>query len=82
MKWKKRYNIEEMGIAGEGGVVNETTLNSWQERVRDMYLKICGIWTRLASSGKHFQKEIFLKREKDAEKEEKSKGTVHMGILC
>lgn len=46
-----------------------------------MYLKMCGIWTRLASSGKHFQKEIFLKREKDAEKEEKNKRTVHMRIL-
>lgn len=75
------YEMEEKVWNGEGGDINEATLNSWQERVRDMYLKMCGIWTRLASSGKHFQKEIFLKREKDAEKEEKNKRTVHMRIL-
>ena len=35
-KWKKRYNFKEMRVAGEDGAVNEVTLDSWQERVKEL----------------------------------------------
>ena len=31
-KWKKRYNISEMKVAGEEGDVSQETLSSWDER--------------------------------------------------
>ena len=30
-KWKKRYNISEMKVAGEEGDVSQETLSSWDE---------------------------------------------------
>ncbi|CAB4019426.1 tigger transposable element-derived 6-like, partial [Paramuricea clavata] len=35
-KWRKRYNIKEMRVAGEDGDVNEVTLDSCQERVKEL----------------------------------------------
>ena len=35
-KWKKRFNIKEMRVAGEDGDVNEVTLDSWQEHVKEL----------------------------------------------
>ena len=35
-KWKRRYNIKEMRLAGEDGDVDETTLESWQERAKEL----------------------------------------------
>lgn len=34
-KWKKRYNISEMKVAGEEGDVSQETLSSW-ERSREL----------------------------------------------
>ena len=35
-KWKKRYNITQMNVAGEEGDVNEETMTSWAERAREL----------------------------------------------
>lgn len=35
-KWKKRYNIVNMNVAGEEGDVNEEVVNSWEERAREL----------------------------------------------
>ena len=35
-KWKKRYNIKEMSVAGEDGDDNSVTLESWQERAKEL----------------------------------------------
>ena len=34
-RWKKRYNITQMNVAGEEGDVNEETMTSWAERARE-----------------------------------------------
>ena len=36
IKWKKRYNISEMKVAGEEGDVSQQTLSSWDERSREL----------------------------------------------
>lgn len=35
-KWKRRHNITEMSIAGEEGDVSAETVESWQERVKEI----------------------------------------------
>ena len=35
-KWKKRYNISEMKVAGEEGDVSQETLSSWDEHSREL----------------------------------------------
>ena len=35
-RWKKRYNITQMNVAGEEGDVNEETMTSWAERAREL----------------------------------------------
>ena len=35
-RWKKRYNICEMNVAGEEGDVSQATLDSWSERAREL----------------------------------------------
>ena len=35
-KWKQRYNICQMNIAGEEGDVSEEVLESWNERLREL----------------------------------------------
>ena len=35
-KWKKRHNIGQMNIAGEEGDVNPETVDSWNERVKEL----------------------------------------------
>ena len=35
-KWKKRHNIGQMNIAGEEGDVNPETIDSWNERVKEL----------------------------------------------
>ena len=35
-KWKKRYNIVNMNVAGEEGDVNEEVVNSWEERAQEL----------------------------------------------
>ena len=35
-KWKKRYNIMHMNVAGEEGDVDKEVVNSWEERGREL----------------------------------------------
>ena len=35
-RWKKRYNIIHMNVAGEEGDVSEETMTSWDERAREL----------------------------------------------
>lgn len=35
-KWKRRHNLAQMNIAGEEGNVNEETVESWNERVKEL----------------------------------------------
>ena len=35
-KWKQRYNLTQMNVAGEEGDVNQETVESWNERVKEL----------------------------------------------
>ena len=36
MKWKNYHNIDNSTVSGEEGDVNEETVNSWAERLREL----------------------------------------------
>ena len=42
-RWKKRYNVKKMKISGEAGDVRGETVDSWKERLPELYSS-CDIW--------------------------------------
>ena len=35
--WKRRYNIKQMKINGESGEVSGVTVESWKERIPELF---------------------------------------------
>ena len=64
-KWKRRYNIGQMNIAGEEDNVSQQTIDSWSETVKE--LRMYGMRTKLAASRRRSLRNRSLKRKNAAQ---------------